>query len=513
MAAFGSSAGVTAWYRSNRWGAVAVADIAVVGGGVGGLAAGIRLRAAGHEVALFERNPVVGGKLASRSVDGFTFDTGPSLLTLPEVFDDLLAVAGTSLAEVLAPVRLDPICRYRWPDGSGFDHPAGRDAAVTAVEAFSPGQGPPFAGYLNHGRKVWEVARRTFFTGPLESPVELVRRMRSPADLWGIDPLRTLDARARAWFSDPRLVQWAGRYATYSGSSPYAAPATLSCIPWIEQSSGSWYIPGGLGRLAAALGQVAVDLGVQVRTGVEVEAVRAGAESVRGVRLTGGEAVDADVVVANVDATHLYADLLPDDGALRRVRRAPVSSSGFALLVAVEGHTEGLAHHNVAFSADPAEEFAAIFDRRQAPTDPTVYLCVSSVSDWAQAPEGCENWFLLVNVPPASAVAWNAEADRYRDHLLAVVAGRGWDLSGRIRSVEAITPIDIAERYRSWQGAIYGTSSNGRRAAFLRPANRGPRRGLYLVGGSIHPGGGLPLVAMSGAIVAAMVERDLRRRA
>ncbi len=489
-----------------------MADVAVVGGGVGGMAAALRLAVAGHDVVLFERNAVLGGKLASRTVDGFTFDTGPSLLTLPEVFADLLAVAGTSLAEVVDPVRLDPICRYRWPDGSGFVHRADRHNAAAEVDRMAPGQGPAFAAYLDHGRRVWDVSRRTFFAGPMESPVDLVRRMRSPADLWAIDPLRSLDARAQAHFSDPRLVQWAGRYATYSGSSPYQAPATLACIPWIEQSSGAWYLRGGLAALAQALGRVLVDAGVDVRTGVEVEAIRADTTAVRGVRLAGGEAVDADVVVANVDATHLYADLLPDRQALRRVLRAPVSSSGFALLASVEGRTEGLAHHNIAFSRDEADEFAAIFDQRRAPADPTVYVCASVVTDDTQAPEGCENWFVLVNVPPASAVDWDTEADPYRDHLLEVLAGHGWDLAGRLRSVETITPADIAERYRSWQGAIYGTSSNGRRAAFLRPANRGPRRGLYLVGGSSHPGGGLPLVVMSGAIVAEMVEADQRWR-
>ncbi len=488
-----------------------MAQVAVVGGGVGGMAAAIRLRAAGHDVALFERNDVLGGKLAASSAGGFTFDTGPSLLTLPEVFDDLLAVAGTSLAAVADLVPLDPVCRYRWPDGSGFDHRADRHEATAEVERLSPGQGEAFAAWLDHGCRVWEVSQRTFFAGPLESPLALVRRMRSPADLWRIDPVRSLDARARSVFSDPRLVQWAGRYATYSGSSPYAAPATLSCIPWLEQSSGAWYVRGGLASLAGALAGVLQRLGVEVRTGTEVEAVRTDTDEVRGLRLAGGERVDADVVVANVDATHLYADLLPDAAALRRVLRAPVSSSGFALLASVEGRTEGLAHHNVAFSGDERAEFDAIFSHGRPAADPTLYVCASSVTDPDQAPEGCENWFVLVNVPPASAVDWDAEADAYRDHLLDVLARRGWDLSGRLRSVETITPLDIAARYRAWQGAIYGTSSNGRRAAFLRPANRGPRRGLYLVGGSSHPGGGLPLVALSGAIVAAMVETDLRR--
>ena len=488
-----------------------MADVVVIGGGVGGMAAALRLRAAGHDVVVVERNDVLGGKLAHRSIDGFTFDTGPSLLTLPEVFDDLLAVAGTSLAEVVDLTRLDPICRYRWADGSGFDHRASLADAAAEVERMSPGSGLGFRAHLDHGRRVWEVSQRTFLAGPMDSPTDLVRRMRGPSDLWAIDPLRSLDARARSFLTDPRLVQWAGRYATYSGSSPFTAPATLACIPWIEQSSGAWYVRGGLADLARALGEVLTAAGVDVRTATEVEALRGDATAVRGVRLAGGETLAADVVVANVDATHLYADLLPDQRALRRVLRAPASSSGFALLVGVEGRTDGLSHHNIAFSSDEAGEFAAIFDRRQPPVDPTLYVCASSVTDPSQAPEGCENWFVLVNVPPSSAVDWEAEAEPYRDHLLERLAAHGWDLAGRLRFVEVITPLDIAERFRAWQGSIYGTSSNGRRAAFLRPSNRGPRQGLYLVGGSSHPGGGLPLVATSGAIVARMVEADLAR--
>lgn len=486
-----------------------MADVVVVGGGVGGLAAAIRLCAAGHDVVVCERNDEPGGKLAARTAGGFTWDTGPSLLTLPDVFDDLLACAGTSLAEVVDLERLDPICRYRWPNGSGFDHRADLDDAVAAADALAPGQGAAFRRFLGRARTVWETAERTFFAGPLESPLQLARRMRSPADLLAIDPLRTLHARAAATFDDPRLVQWADRYATYSGSSPFTAPATLACIPWIEQAFGAWYVAGGLARLAPALAGVAADLGVEVRTGTDVAAVEADLDAVRGVRLAGGERLAADVVVANVDAAHLYADLLPDAPALARVRRAPRSTSGFALLLGVEGRTDGLAHHNVAFSGDYAAEFDAIVRRRALAADPTVY--VAAPPDPALAPEGCESWFVLVNTPSTGTVDWDRAAEPYRDHLLDVLARRGWHLTGRLRVVEVVTPADIEARYRAHGGAIYGTSSDGPRAAFLRPANRGPRRGLYLVGGTSHPGGGLPLVVTSAAVVAGMVARDGRK--
>lgn len=488
----------------------------MIGAGVGGLAAAIRLGAAGHDVVVLERSSRAGGKLDERSVGGFTWETGPSLLTLPGVFRELATVAGRDLDELITLRRLDPVCRYRFVDGTGFDHCAALADAVAEVEALSPGAGPQWAAFMRHAASVWEVAEHTFFAGAMASPLRLLRRMRSPRDLVAIDPLRTLHRRATAAFHDPRLVRYVDRYATYSGSSPFAAPATLACIAHLEQELGAWYVDGGLGRLAEALVELAVGVGVEVRTGAEVASVEHDGRRVTGVSLDGGETVTADGVIANADALHLYRDLLPHRRARRRAEAAPRSSSGFALLLGVAGETDGLAHHNVSFPADTAAEFEALFDGRRV-ADPTVYVCASSTTDPTRAPDGHENWFVLVNAPagptdsppgtstPRSEQGW----DSYGDHVLEVMAGRGWDLSGRIVHREDITPADIERRYRTPGGAIYGTSSNGPLAAFLRPGNRGPLDGLYLCGGSSHPGGGLPLVAISGRIAADLCLDDL----
>jgi phytoene desaturase len=483
-----------------------VPDVVVVGGGIGGMAAALRLRVAGFDVLLLERASRLGGKLDERVLPGgFHVDTGPSLLTLPGELDALFRLAGSSLAEAVDLVRLDPICSYSWPDGSAFAHRADRAAAIAEAERLSAGSGAALGRFLDRARTAWEVAERTFLAGPMGPPGDLVRRLRSPRDLLAIDPLRTLAGRARRTFADPRLVQWACRYATYSGSSAATAPATLACIAHVEQAFGAWYVRGGLAALAPALGRALESAGVEVRTGSDVAAVLAGGDRVTGVRLAGGERVDAGVVVANVDADHLYADLLPDGRALRRARRVPPSSSGFALVLGVDG-TTGLGHHTVLFS--PPEGYEAELAATTVPRHPTVYVANASATDPTVAPPGGASLFALVVVPAGARTDWDA----YRDHVLDVLAARGVDLGGRVRAVETVTPDDIAERYRARGGAIYGTSSSGRRAAFLRPGNRGPRGGLYLVGGSSHPGGGLPLVARSGAIVARMVEADLQGR-
>lgn len=477
--------------------------VIVIGGGVGGLACAIRLRAAGHPVTLLERNEVVGGKLAIFERGGFTFDVGPSLVTLPHVFDEVFRLAGTSLHEQVDMVRLDPQFRYSWRDGSTLDVPDDDEATAAAFEEFASGAGDQWRSFDENGRTIWDISERTFFAGPMSGPLSLLKRMRSPRDLLQIDARRTLRRAARDTFDDRRLRQWVGRYATYSGSSPDRAPATLACIPHIESRFGCWYPMGGLRALRDAFERVAVDVGVEIHTAAEVVSITSTPGRVTGVELADGSFLDAPIVVANADARHLYADLLPDEGALKRVRKAPRSTSGFVLCIGARGSTPDIAHHNVWFSGDAFQEFREI-DAGQLASDPTIYGCVSSKTDPSQAPDGDENWFLLVNTPPGVEI----EADAYRDIVLDRLAEHGVDLRRRMRFCAHMTPTDIEHNYRAPGGAIYGTSSNGKMAAFLRPRNRGSKDGLYLVGGSSHPGGGLPLVTTSARIVADMIADD-----
>ncbi|GLK08978.1 phytoene desaturase family protein [Streptosporangium carneum] len=473
-----------------------MAEVIVVGGGVGGMVSALLLARRGHRVRLYEQRPRLGGKLAEHRRDGFVFSLGPSLLTLPEVF--------TGLGLDLDLVEPGELCRYRFADGSILT--ARRDPGDMAaeVERLAPGEGRRWLAFHEWGRACFEASRRTFFAGPLNRPPSGARL----SDLLAVAPGRTLDGLARRFFTDPRLLQYAGRYATYAGSSPYRAPAALACVPAIEHGQGGWYVRGGLPRLADALAALLDKAGVEVALCAEVTDVLAGPERVLGVRLATGECERADVVVANTDAAALYGRLLPDRRRLRRVARLGTSSSAFLLLAGVDGRTEGLAHHGVVFSADYRREFADIFERRRPPEDPTVYVGCSAVDDPSQAPHGAENWVMLVNVPARDPERWPMSPQAYRDLVLERLAARGHDLSGRLRFVDLFTPADLRERYGAWGGAIYGGAYDGPLAPFRRPGNRGPRRGLYLVGGSAHPGGGLPLVAMGGRIVASLVGED-----
>jgi phytoene desaturase len=493
-----------------------VARIVVVGAGIGGLAAAARLATFGHQVTVCEQAESVGGKAGVFTRDGFTFDTGPSLLTLPAVYRDLFIKTGQPIEESIDIVAVDPTCHYRFADGTELTLPnASRSGTRRAFDdAFGPGAGADWDRLLDRAQAIWLATRTPFLERPLAGTGDLLRLLTRTRDLRTVAPWRTLRGLGAHYLRDPRQRMVLDRYATYAGSDPRRAPAALAVIPYVEQTFGSWYVPGGLHRLALAVHDRAVERGAIVRTGADVTEVILESGRAAGVRLSSGEVIPADMVVANADASQLYADLLPPSAAraaLRRLRKATPSLSGFVLMLALRGRSPSLGHHTVLFPPAYDPEFEAVFGRSAAPVDdPTIYL--SAPDDPALRPDDdSEAMFVLVNAPRhgrgAGAIDWTAPglADSYADRVLAVLADRGLDVRDRLLWREIRTPADLEQETRSPGGAIYGTSSNGARAAFLRPANRSPVPGLFLVGGSAHPGGGLPLVGMSAAIVAELI--------
>ncbi len=503
-----------------RLGSAVVARVVVIGAGMGGMAAAARLAVKGHDVTVIEQAPTHGGKLGSFSRDGFVFDTGPSLLTLPAVYRDLFNKTGGPLEDAVELVELEPAFGYRFPDGTTLDMPgvdSGHCAAAIG-EALGGTSEADWRAFMRHASDVWQVTRRPFLESPLTGLRDLIPLARNLSDVRTVAPFTSLRGVGRRHLHDPRLRMMLDRYATYTGSDPRRAPSALATVPYVEQTFGAFHVAGGLRRLADALYDRTVERGVSYRLSTDVAEVVTDAARVTGVRLSDGEVVPADVVVANADATHLYRDLVRDPRAadpLRRLRRATPSLSGFVLLLAVRGRTPGLRHHNVWFCDDYDAEFDAIFGRRASPVDdPTVYVCAPD--DVAMRPDADhESWFVLVNAPrhattgERGTVDWTAAglAESYRDRVLAVMAARGFDVRDRLLWNETRTPADLERATRAPGGAIYGTSSNGARAAFLRPANASPVPGLFLVGGSSHPGGGLPLVGMGAEIVANLIGR------
>jgi phytoene desaturase len=486
----------------------------IIGGGIGGLSTAIRLAARGWRVRVFEAGAQLGGKMNQVRDGGFRWDTGPSVITMRPAFEALFAEAGRRLEDELTLLPVDPLTRYFFADGSHFDaaqDPAMMRARVTALAGHADAEG--YLRYLAYAARIHDVTAPVFI---YNDPPTLGRIARTPLrDMPAVDPLRTMQGAIESFVDDPRMRQFLGRFATYVGASPYLAPATLNVIAHVELSGGVWYPQGGIYQIAAAFERVARALGVEIVLNTPVSRIVVEDGRARGV-LAGGQRHVADAVIANVDVATVYERLLGPAASgraglrARLLRGTGVSGSGFILLLGVEGETPALAHHNIFFSRDYRREFTDLFTHGQPAHDPTVYVAITSKTDRDHAPPGCENWFVLVNAPPLDArFDWATGGDAYRDRVLAVLAEHGHDVRGRIRAEHRLTPHDLERMTGARRGALYGISSNNALNALRRPHNRAPDvRGLYFAGGTAHPGGGVPMVTLSGAAAAHLVLAD-----
>ena len=483
--------------------------VVVIGAGVGGLGAACRLAGAGCDVLVLEAADAIGGKLGTERWEGHTFDTGPSLMTMPFTLRETLAAADVDLDGVLELAPVEPICRYRWHDGSELSTWTDETRTAAAFDAVEPGAGAGWRALLEQGRRTWEMSLPLFLSQPVGSLLEIARRSGRPIDPRDIQAHVTLSRIGARRFRDPRLRQVVDRYATYAGADPARAPGTLSVIPYTETAFGAWHPLGGMHRIAEVLRDAIVARGGEVRTGARVRRVLVEDGTAVGVELVDGSVERADAVVSNADAARLYEELLPDPSAAEAIARAPGSVSGFVLLLAIRGRTPDLPHHSIWFPRDYRAEFADVFDDPQPPNDPTIYLCNPAATDPSCAPDGDESWFVLVNAPQHGPVDWDAEGARYQERILDRLDALGLDARARAKKVIRRTPADLERLTGAPGGAIYGTASMGARAAFLRPRNESPAaRRLYLATGSAHPGGGIPLVLLSGGIAAELVRRD-----
>ncbi len=493
--------------------------VVVIGAGVGGMAVAARLAVKKHDVTIVEQSGTFGGKLASYERGGFVFDTGPSLFTLPAVYRDLFLKTGRALEESVDLQPVEPAFGYHFSDGSSVTVP-GVDPARAAVAfgaAFGGSAEDDWRRLIDRAARMWQVTREPFLQSPLRGWRTLLSLAKDPSDVRTVAPRTTLRDLGKEYLADPRLRQVLDRYATYAGSDPRSAPAVLATIPYIEQTFGVWHLGGGLATLGTALAQRCAERGVTMRGNADATRIELTDGAVSGVRLADGELLGADIVVANADASLVYGDLVSDQQATKQARSIAKSSrslAGFVLLIAVRGRTPGIAHHNVWFPADYDAEFDSIFGPRPRPVDdPAIYACVPD--DPRMRPDAeSESWFILVNAPrhgdgSGGTVDWDAPgiAEAYADHVLARLAERGVDVRDRVEWRETRTPADLERATRAPGGSIYGSSSNGSRAAFQRPANQSPIPGLFLVGGSAHPGGGLPLVGMGAEIAADLIGR------
>jgi phytoene desaturase len=489
-----------------------MADVVVVGAGVGGLAAAVRLAARGLSVDVLEAGERVGGKLGMRVVDGVEVDTGPSVLTLPDALDDTFKVAGTRLRDEISLREPDPAFRYLYPDGVALDVSVRPEETLETVRrTLGAEAADDLAAFLRYAGRIWEAAAPHFVYGPAPSPAALARGgLASLALLPRIDPLRSMWGAIRARVRSPHLRWLLARYATYNGSDVRRAPATLNCISHVELAEGGFGVEGGMYELARALARTAERAGARIHLGARVRRIHADRGGVHGVETADGRRWSGGAVVGNADAAHVLGDLLPA-GTVRRAPAVP-SMSGWVGILRARRRTgpEARVAHTVLFPGAYLEEFADIFDRDRPPAEPTVYLCAQEACHGRAGWAGEEPVFAMANAPaePAGAPRAAETWERLRATVLERLRAAGLRDDADALAWER-TPGDLAAEFPGSRGSIYGAASNSPWAAFRRPPNRVPGvKGVYLASGSAHPGGGVPLCVLSGAAAAGALLRD-----
>ncbi|MDR9441837.1 MAG: 1-hydroxycarotenoid 3,4-desaturase CrtD [Schleiferiaceae bacterium] len=482
-------------------------DAIVIGSGIAGLATAVRLQAAGFATRVFEANAYPGGKVTEIGGQGYRFDAGPSLFTLPELVEETIQAAGKKVEDYFHYHRHPVACRYFWDDGTELT--AWGDPRRFAQEVESK-LGVPAARtekHLAHAARIYRSTTPVFLEKSLHRWKSYLNRdtLKAISQLHRLNLFNSLHTVNHKALQHPKLVQLFDRYATYNGSSPYLTPGVMSSIPHLEHNLGTFYPRGGMHSIPMALYRLAQDLGVRFHFHQPVERILTQDKKVSGVRVE-GQRYPASVVVSNADVWPTFRALLPHERAPERVLNQPRSSSALIFYWGMAATFSELDLHNIFFTDDYREEFRQIFEAQNVSDDPTVYVNISSKVEAQDAPPDTENWFVMVNVPPDTGQDWEALTARIRQQVLRKLSARlGRDLAPLIRYEETLDPRKIEQQTASYQGSLYGASSNNPLAAFLRHPNFSPRlHGLYFAGGSVHPGGGVPLCLLSARITASL---------
>jgi 1-hydroxycarotenoid 3,4-desaturase len=490
--------------------------VAVIGAGAGGLAAAIDLAGQGAAVTLLEQASAPGGKIRQIQVGGTAIDAGPTVLTMRWVFDALFDDAGAAFADHLTLRPTDLLARHAWSATERLDLFADTDRSADAIaDLAGPAEAAGFRMFCDRARQVYRTLEGPFIRSPRPSALSLAAGsgLRGLTDMWGVSPFATLWKALGEHFHDPRLRQLFGRYATYSGSSPFLAPATLMLIAHVEQQ-GVWLVQGGMIRLAQALSDLAVRQGVSLRVDAPVTEIMVRDGRAAGVALASGERIQSDAVVCNADFAAIAGGVFGQK-AMRAVPAArPERRSLSAVTWALSAETDGfpLDRHNVFFSRDYAAEFDDVLRRGRLPNEPTVYVCAQDRGeDNRPAIATRERLLVLVNAPAIGdrRAFTKAEIERCATQTFGLLERCGLTARRRPEATAVTTPTDFNTMFPWTGGALYGQAVHGSMAAFRRPGSRSAIPGLYLAGGSVHPGPGVPMAVLSGRLAATSLMQDL----
>ena len=492
-----------------------MSKVIVIGAGIGGMSAAARLAKAGHDVTIFEGSNRTGGKCRTKWIGNYAFDTGPSLLTLPAVYRDLFLKTGKRIEHILKIDPVDPAFEYNFADKTKITFPnLSLKGTCDSIESvLGKEAGNQWHNLMQRAEHMWDVSRGPFVESELKSISSLIAKKGFLGNLKVIAPLTSLRKLTGKYTKNAYLSKIIDRYATYSGSDPRKVPAVLLTIAFVESSFGAWHIKGGIGQLSNAIEDRCRELGVKFELNTSVTRITTENSAASGVEVN-GKFYPADFVVANADADLVYNKLLDRkvneaSRERKKLAKATKSLAGFSLLLGLDnskisGPAPVMPHHSIYFPEDYDAEFDDIFVKKIPVNDPTIYICAPTDSDMVKG-NNLEAWSVLINAPrhePGTGWDWNNDATFYATKIIAKLDELGLRVSERLDVMEFQTPADLEQEVSAPGGSIYGTSSNGARSAFLRASNTSPLKNLYCVGGSTHPGGGLPLVGISAEIVA-----------
>ncbi|MGL4631873.1 MAG: 1-hydroxycarotenoid 3,4-desaturase CrtD [Leadbetterella sp.] len=479
-------------------------NVAIIGSGIGGLSLAVRLAVKGYKVDVFEANSYPGGKLTQIESSGYRFDAGPSLFTFPHLLDELFTISGKNPKDYLDYYKLDEICRYFWDDGEFLTAPSDLKAFDLEVEKRFKEKPGSILSYLDDSAFKFEILDSLFLKDSLSKWRTWVSKsaFRGYVNLAKLGIFKTLHEHNSAYFSHPRIIQLFDRYATYNGSDPYKTPGTMGIIPHLEYNDGAYFPVGGMHSISQGIYKLAIDLGVRFYFDSKVSKINVVNKKAHSLIIQDTESQSYDYICSNMDVTPTYRTLLLDQIQPTKILNQEKSGSGLIFYWGIKKTFSQLGLHNILFSNDYKEEFNHQFKKKTIYNDPTVYINITSKHNSLDAPLGCENWFVLINAPNNSGQDWELEIRNTRRNVINKVSSvLGEDIETLIESEQVLDPLKIESKTSSSQGALYGNSSNNKFAAFLRHPNQSPRiENLFFVGGSVHPGGGIPLAVSSAKI-------------
>ncbi|MGV3611711.1 MAG: 1-hydroxycarotenoid 3,4-desaturase CrtD [Fluviicola sp.] len=479
----------------------------VIGSGIAGIASAIRLTVKGYSVSVFEANTYPGGKLTTLQLGNYRFDAGPSLFTLPHLVDELFELSGKNPRDYFNYQELEMLCHYFYEDGTVLHTSADREKLLTEIETKLEIDSAPLKEYLDHSEYVFEKTRHSFLERSLHKFSTYISAdiLKTVASMRKLNLFESMHEVNQKRLNHPKLVQLFDRFATYNGSNPYKAPGVLNSIPHLEFGIGSYFPTEGMHHILTACMKLAKELGVKFHFNQRVESIQTVNGKVKGIETKTGFH-PAALIISNCDVKQSYKQLIPQQKAPKKTMDQEPSSSALIFYWGINRSFPELDVHNILFSSDYQKEFESIFEQKTVNEDPTVYIHISSKVVPGDAPQGKENWFLMVNVPSDQGQDWEKlRADVRKTIIEKINRILKTDIEPLIEEEDYLDPVRISERTNSFAGALYGASSNDRMAAFFRHPNFSKIKGLYFAGGSVHPGGGIPLCLLSAKITTDLI--------